>query len=182
MKGIVFNLLQSVVEERYGEDTWDGLLERAGLDGAYTSLGNYSDADLGKLVAGAAEALGSPPETVVRWFGVKALPLLAKAYPRFFDSHESTRSFLLTLNDVIHPEVRKLYPGADVPTFGFDTSSDAVLVMEYRSARRLCALAAGFIEGAAAHYGEQVSIEQPCCMNRGDEACVFELSFSRVGG
>ena len=182
MKGIVFNLLQNVVQDEYGEDTWDSLLEGAGLDGAYTSLGNYSDRDLGTLVAGASKALGLPPEAVVRWFGVKALPLLAKSYPPFFDPHHSARSFLLTLNDVIHPEVRKIYPGAQVPVFGFDTSSDSVLVMEYRSARRLCALAEGFIEGAAIHYGEDVSIQQSRCMNRGDEACVFRLSFTRLGG
>ena len=30
----------------------------------------------------------------------------------------------------IHPEVRKLYPGASVPEFDFDTSSPDVLLIE----------------------------------------------------
>jgi hypothetical protein len=179
MKGIVFNLLEEIVSRDYGEDVWDELLEAAGLDGAYTSLGSYSDADLLGLVAAASSALDTPPEEIVRWFGRSALPLFAERYPQFFEPHASARSFVLTLNQVIHPEVRKLYPGADVPVFDFDTSSEDVLVMGYASARKMCAFAEGLIEGAATHYGEQALIEQPKCMVRGDEKCVLEISFSR---
>jgi len=78
MKGIVFNLLQEVIVHELGENTWDQLLEAAQVDGVFTSLGNYPDADLFKIVAAASAALKQPPEQIVRWFGVKALPLLAK--------------------------------------------------------------------------------------------------------
>ncbi|MGH2979364.1 MAG: heme NO-binding domain-containing protein [Solirubrobacterales bacterium] len=178
MKGIVFNLLEETVSHDYGEDVWDQLLEAAQLGGAYTSLGSYSDDDLMRLVAAASSALDTPPDEIVRWFGRSALPLFADRYPQFFEPHTSTRSFVLTLNQVIHPEVRKLYPGADVPVFDFDTSSDEVLVMGYASPRKMCAFAEGLIEGAASHYGEQALIQQPKCMVRGDEKCVLEISFS----
>ena len=178
MKGIVFNLLEETVSRDYGEDVWDQLLEAAELDGAYTSLGSYSDDDLMRLVAAASSALGTPPDEIVRWFGRSALPLFADTYPQFFEPHASTRSFVLTLNQVIHPEVRKLYPGADVPVFDFDTSSEEVLVMGYASPRKMCAFAEGLIQGAASYYGEEALIEQPQCMVRGDEKCVLEISFS----
>jgi hypothetical protein len=97
VKGIIFNLLQEVVTEHFGEDVWDNLLTQAQLEGVYTSLGNYPDADLFKLVAAASAALNQPPDAVVRWFGVKALPLLAQKYPAFFNRHQSTRPFILTL-------------------------------------------------------------------------------------
>jgi len=86
---------------------------------------------------------------------------------------------VLALNEIIHPQVRKLYPGADVPEFDFDTSSEEVLLMGYRSPRRLCAFAEGLLQGSAAHFGERVAIEQPVCMNRGDEKCVLKLQFTR---
>ena len=35
MKGIVFNLLQEVVTQHYGEDVWDDLIDAAGVDGVY---------------------------------------------------------------------------------------------------------------------------------------------------
>lgn len=177
MKGIIFNLLEEVVRKEYGEETWPALLDAAQLDGVYTSLGNYPDSDLTKLVAAASTALNLPPNAIVRWFGVNALPLLAEKYAKFFQPHKSTRSFVLTVNSIIHPEVRKLYPGAYVPEFEFDASSPDVLVMKYGSTRKLCALAEGFVEGAATHFGETVQMKHPQCMHRGDEQCVLEFSF-----
>jgi hypothetical protein len=182
VKGVVFNLLEETVSREYGENVWDDLLETAGIEGAYTSLGGYPDGDLTALVAAASATLGLPSDDVVRWFGRSALPLLAANYPQFFEPHDSARSFILALNDIIHPEVRKLYPGADVPVFDFDTSSDDMLVMGYRSRRGLCAFAEGLIAGAADHYGETVSIEQPRCMKRGGSKCVLEISFGSAGG
>ena len=177
MKGIVFNLLEELVGRDFGEDAWDDLLDAAGLDGAYTSLGSYPDSELFALVGAASDATGRTPEDLIRWFGREAMPAFADAHADFFAGHASTRPFLLTINDLIHPEVRKLYPGAGVPDFEYDTSSDEVLVMNYRSARRLCAFAEGLIEGAAKHYGENVAIAQPRCMHQGDDHCVLEIAF-----
>ena len=178
MKGIVFNLLEELVTREHGADAWDDLLDEACLDGAYTSLGSYPDAELGGLVAAASKALDLPPVEVVRWFGRSAMPLFATSHPDVFTAHQGTRSFLLTLNDMIHPEVRKLYPGADVPDFDYDTTSADMLVMRYRSARQMCAFAEGLIHGAADHFGEQATIEQPSCMHRGDDHCVLEVSLA----
>lgn len=175
MKGIVFNLLEEAVIRQYGEETWDDLLEAAGLDGAYTSLGSYPDQQLTDLVEAASRATGTDPQSIIRWFGREAMPALAAANPGFFAPHHDIGSFLATLNDIIHPEVRKLYPGADVPTFGFTTASDGTITMRYGSPRRLCAFAEGLIEGAATQFGQVVAIEQPRCMLRGDELCTIEI-------
>jgi hypothetical protein len=180
MKGIVFNLFEEVVRRTYGEDTWDDLLDAANLGGSYTSLGSYDDRDLFRLADAASERLNMPTYDVVRWLGREALPLLAQKYPPLFDAHTDTRSFVLALNDIIHPEVRKLYPGANVPAFTYDTSSPDVLGMTYQSPRRLCAFAEGLVEGAAAHYRESVVFVQPRCMHRGDPSCSFRISFARL--
>ena len=177
MKGIVFNLLEELVGREFGEDAWDDLLDAAGVDGAYTSLGSYPDSDAEKLVAAATHALGIPPAGVLRWFGQQAMPVLAERYPGFFRGHASVRSFLLTLNSIIHPEVRKIYPGADVPVFDFDDAPDGALIMGYASARKLCALAQGFVEGAAGHFGETITFEHLACMHKGDPKCVFRVAF-----
>ena len=178
MKGIVFNLLEEAVSSDFGEATWDRLLDDAGLDGAYTSLGSYDDAEVFRLVEVASKALGIPPQDVLRWFGRRAMPLLVKRYPQFFAGHTTARTFLLTLNSLIHPEVRKLYPGATPPVFDFDTSDSETLAIGYNSARRLCALAEGFMQGAAEHYREQAQVAQPQCMHRGDDKCVFHVQFT----
>jgi hypothetical protein len=177
MKGVVFNLFEQLVVRDFGEDTWDTLLDESGLDGVYTSLGSYPDEDLTKLVSAAADTLAMPADDVVLWLGRNALPLFAGYYPKLFEPHDSTRSFVLTLNDIIHPEVRKLYPGADVPEFDFDIRK-GVLVMGYRSPRKLCSFAEGLLLGAADHFGEHVTIEQSSCMKRGDDQCVIEIAFA----
>ena len=179
MKGIVFNLLEEVIRREYGEDTWDGLLQMAQLDGVYTSLGNYDFEQLMALVAAASTTLKLPPAAIVRWFGRNALSLLAEKYPGFFQTHRSTRSFLFTLNTIIHPEVRKIYPGADVPVFDFDSTSDDRLTLGYTSRRPLCAFGEGLIEGAAAHFHETITLEQPVCVQRGDSKCVFQIVFHK---
>ena len=176
MKGVVFNLLEEFVRGAHGEDAWDAVLDRARVDGAYTSLGNYPDRDLGALVGAASERLGQPPPVIVRAFGRAALPMLAVKYPGFFTPFPSTRPFLLALNDIIHPEVNKLYAGADTPEFEFDVSSEDVLVMRYASPRRLCEFAQGLIEGAAVHYREAVTIDEPQCMHRGDACCELRIA------
>jgi hypothetical protein len=83
----------------------------------------------------------------------------------------------LSLNDVIHAEVRKLYPGAEVPVFGFElpqvTGSGESVVIHYRSKRKLCPLAEGFIAGAADHFRQPVSISQQSCMLDGADECVL---------
>jgi hypothetical protein len=179
VKGIVFNLVEEVVSEQFGSDTWDDLLDAAGLDGAYTSLGSYPDEDLQRIVAAASSALEVPPNDVIRMIGQQAIPKLATRYPQFFQQ-PSCRDFLLTLNDIIHPEVRKLYPGADAPDFTFDASTPGVLLIGYDSARRLCALAEGFILGAGDHFGEVVTVEQTACFHRGDAACVLRCEFAEA--
>ena len=176
MKGIVFNLLEEVVSREYGEDTWDDLLEEAGLDGSYTSLGNYDDQQLLALVGAASEKIGLPAGDVVRWYGRSAFPALAGRFQPLLEPHEGVRSFALALNDIIHPEVRKLYPGATPPTFTFDTSSEERLVMGYDSERRMCAFAEGLLLGAGDYFQETVTIEQPECMHKGDERCRLEIT------
>jgi hypothetical protein len=180
LKGIVFNLLQQVVADEYDEATWDAVLEAAGFEGAYTAVGSYADEELLALVGAAARLLDKDPDDLVRWFGRRAIPHFAERYPQVFTGHTGTRSFVLTLNEVIHPEVRKLFPGADVPTFAFELPDERTVALSYVSSRKLCSFAEGLVEGAADHFGERVEISQTRCMKRGDPDCMLVCTLSPV--
>lgn len=181
MKGIVFNLLEDVVTTHVGEAAWDKVLAHAGADGAYTSLGNYPDESFVRMIAVLARASRKTDRQVLAWFGRQAMPFLAERYPEFFSVPRGLRGFLLSLNDVIHAEVRKLYPGAEVPVFEFEspagTAGHDTLLIRYRSKRRMCPLAVGFILGASDHFREKVAIGQPHCMLDGAPECVIECRF-----
>lgn len=179
MKGIVHNLLETIVVREYGLEQWEALLAASRSDGVYTSLGNYPDEEMQALVGAAAAALGMPAFEALRWFGQQAMPLLQQRYPDFFRPHRTTRAFVLSTNDIIHPQVRMLYPGAMCPRFGFADDGEWLL-MEYRSPRRMCALAQGFVEGAAPLFQESVIFEHRQCTSRGDERCLCAMKFAPV--
>ena len=180
MMGIVFNLLETAVSRTYGEAQWYQLLDKAGLDGAYTSIGNYPDADAFRIVGVAAEVLQLPPGEVLRWFGRESMPMLAERYRIFFEGHSSARTLLPTINRVIHAEVRKLYPSALLPDFSFEDAPTDTLRMVYHSTRSLCDLAQGFIEGTALVFKEQITVEHPHCKLRGDHQCRFDIRFREL--
>jgi len=185
MKGIMFNLLEDVVTADRGEGAWDRVLVDAGAEGAYTSLGNYPDEEFMRLLAALSRRTGQSDRDVLKWYGQHAMPFLARRYPEFFEPHTGMRSFLLSLNDVIHAEVKKLYPGADVPMFQFETpegdSGNDTLIIHYRSKRRLCSLAEGFIAGAMTRFGEEVAVTQSSCMLDGAPECVLVCHFHKPG-
>jgi hypothetical protein len=177
MKGIIFDLLEEVVTGEYGDETWEQLLASTGLDGAYTAVGSYPDDEMFALIRAATSALSIDADALLRWFGIRCMPLLADRYPAFFTPHTTTRAFLLTLNEVIHPEVRKLFPGAYAPSFDFAFPTEDTVELGYFSHRKMCSFAEGLIEGAAEHYAESVSIDQRECAKRGDERCVLVATF-----
>lgn len=175
MKGIIFNLLEDVVIRRQGEAAWETILDEAGVAGAYTSLGSYPDSEIEKLIGAVSSALGISSDECLRWFGRAAMPLLAERYSGFFQGHRTTLPFVLSVNDIIHPEVRKIHPGAHCPVFRFEQTADGVLLLGYESPRRLCALAEGFIEGAADHFGEIAAVEHLRCAAKGDRECLLGI-------
>jgi hypothetical protein len=177
MKGVIFNIVEEVVAAAYGPDMWDHLLGKAGLDGIYTSVGSYPDAQLVALVEAASDETGLPPDALLRIIGRHAIPRLHARFPAFFDNAGEARTFILSLNGIIHPEVRKLYAGAGCPHFHF-THGEACITLGYNSPRRLCHLAEGFVTGLADHFGETIEVSQTACMHSGDPTCQIELAWA----
>lgn len=173
MKGIIFNLAEEVVAAAHGPETWDALLEESGASGAYTSLGSYPDSELIAILTAASARLGMPVADVLRWFGRSAMPLIAQRFPAFFTGVPNLQGFILSLNTIIHAEVRKLYAGATCPHFDFALQNNGQLHMTYHSPRQLCALVEGFVTGAADHFGETVTIDHGQCTRHGAPACTF---------
>ena len=179
MKGVIFNLLQEAVEGEFDAEVWEHLIDQSGASGIYTSLGSYPDKEIFALVASAAKLTAQEPSAILRWFGQAAIPLLERRYTEFFTPHDTARDFVLSVNEIIHPEVRKLYSGTGCPSFHFDKDEKGRLILGYRSPRRLCQLAHGFIEGATIHYREDVVVEHLSCMNDGDAVCRLAVDWVR---
>lgn len=159
VKGVIFNIIEEAVVSEHGDDAWDDLLERAGLEGAYTALGHYDDREVAALVEAAAELLGTDAASVLVWLGRRAFAALACRYEELVAGYRSSSALLGHLDLVIHREVEKLYPDAHTPRFRIEETDDG-LVVHYASDRGLIAFAVGMIQGAADHFGEVVTIER----------------------
>jgi hypothetical protein len=178
VKGIIFNLVEEVVTNDHGPDAWDDILASAGVEGAYTAVGSYSDDELLAIVSAAAATTGLSEDDVMRHVGRHAIPQLAQRYPEFFSIHRGLRTFLPTLNSVIHPEVRKLYPGAQPPHFAITEDPEGGILMEYHSQRSMCHLAEGLVLGTADHYRQTVEVTQVRCTRDGAARCLLRITAS----
>ena len=176
MKGIVFNLLNEMVEEQFGLEAWDTLLDRTGLDGIYVATETYADEELLSLVTAAEATTKIPVQKLVRAFGEYMVPKFAQHYPVFFEGQTNLKAFLLTVDQVIHVEVRKLYPEAGLPEFEYEDEQDNTLTMQYRSPRKLCALAEGLIAGSAKHFSQRYEMQHDICMHNGEDHCSLKLT------
>lgn len=182
VKGIIFNFVEEIVAGDAGRDTWDDVLEEAGVDGAYTSVGSYDDEELFAIVDAAADELGMEERDLLRHVGRESIPRFYDRYPELFEEQDGLEAFLRSLNGIIHPEVEKLYPGAEVPQFDVETADDGALLMGYASPRKLCHFGEGLIQGAADHYDTAVEVEQVRCMHRGDQACQYRIEMDGEPG
>ena len=182
MKGVVFTTLGRMVEERFGLTAWDAVLADAdpASGGAYTASASYDDAELFAIVGALAARTGTAPTDLVRAFGEYLLHEFARCYPEFFRYAPDAKTFLRTVGAAVHVEVNKLSPDAVLPKFVYRDTAPDRLEMEYRSPRRLCALAEGLIAGTAAHFRIGIETRQSRCVLRGDDHCCFDLRFHEV--
>jgi len=173
MKGVVFNIVQEVVEQHLGPDVWDSAIEHSGVDGAFTSLGNYPDADLDGLVGALGRLAQMPRDDVLVFAGRHGFERLAERHPELLSPHATWRDVIAHLDDIIHPEVAKIYPGVEPPMFAVvdDPDIPAALRVTYTSRRQLCALAEGLIRGLGDWYRVELEVRHLCCVRQGDACC-----------
>ena len=159
MKGIVFTGFLELVENEFGLEVVQQIIDECELDteGIYTSVGTYSHKDMFKMVGKLSEIKGIPVPALLTVFGEYFFTTLKTKYPVFMEK-SNLFSFLNSIDQYIHPEVLKLYPDAELPRFEAEIKSDNEMTLDYMSSRKMSDLAIGLIKGAAKHFKEDVDI------------------------
>jgi hypothetical protein len=160
MKGIVFTEFLEMVEKRFDPAMVDRIILAAHLPsgGAYTAVGTYDHGEMWSLLAALSKATDTPVPDLLRGFGQHLFGRFALGFPHYFASAGSTFEFLANLNGMIHVEVRKLYPDAELPHFEVLERTASRMVLVYQSARHFADLAEGLIQGCAEHFREALAI------------------------
>jgi hypothetical protein len=160
MKGIVFTEFIEMVESRYSPELVDRIIQAAHLPsgGAYTSVGTYDHAEMWSLVVELSKVTETPMPDLMKAFGEHLLGRFVVAHAAMFAGHQGSFDFLASVDSIIHREVRKLYPDAELPHFEVAERSPQRMVLLYQSPRHFGDLAEGLIRGCARHYGEELRI------------------------
>ena len=176
MKGIVFTELLEMIEEKFGYELVDNLLQDSSLPsgGIYTAIGTYDHAEMVTLVTNLSKQTKMPVPELLRAYGQYMFTAFTRSYRPFVDRADSAFSLLSSVQQYIHVEVRKLYPDAELPHFTIDQPSENHLRMHYISERKLADFAHGLIEGCLATFGEKATITKTILVEDGSQV-LFDI-------
>jgi hypothetical protein len=144
-----------MVETVFSPDMVDAIINDANTpsEGSYTAVGTYSHQEIIDLVGALSQRSGLPTPQLLQTFGEYLFHSFVKNYPAFFDGINDAFVLLSGIEDIIHAEVLKLYPDAELPRFDIEQYDEHRLTMIYRSGRHFEDLAHGLIEGCINHFG-----------------------------
>jgi predicted hydrocarbon binding protein len=179
MQGSIFTAFSEMVIDTMGMSFWNELLEKVkpSSEGVYTNGMQYDDSEILAYVSELSSMTQVDVPTLVRTFGEYLFIHLYNSSPAKVSHIDNLKDFLMSIDAVIHKEVKRVYPDAYLPSFKYDETPEGDLIMFYKSKRKLCHLSEGLITGAAKHFEQDISIKHPECMHDGAEKCKLVISF-----
>jgi len=179
MYGVIFDFLrQYVVEKHGGKETWGALLKANGYNyKIYFPVEEYPDEEMVKLVSTASKALDLPIPVVLEDFGTYVGPKLTSFYGVYIkDESWKTFDVVEAAGNSIHDSIHSGNPKRQPPELSAARESDDLLVVKYRSHRKLCHVVRGILKGLGDQYGEQFEIDETQCMHDGADKCVMRVN------
>ncbi|MBS0261145.1 MAG: heme NO-binding domain-containing protein [Planctomycetes bacterium] len=162
MKGIVFTVFIDFAEQRFGQRVVHDAITGCDLasGGAYTAVGTYDHRELVSILGRLAASAAVPAGTLLNDFGTHLFCTLAARYSTLVSRYTDSFSLLGSIETVIHPEVLKLYPDAELPRFSHERPAANRLELTYHSSRGLGPLVDGLLRGCFQHFGETIQVER----------------------
>ncbi|MFY0672083.1 MAG: heme NO-binding domain-containing protein [Bacteroidia bacterium] len=161
MKGVVFTEFLELVEEKFGYEVADHIIETSNLPnkGAYTAVGTYPFGELATMLGKLSEHTKIPASDLLVAFGHHLFNTFIRLYGHFFEGIKDSFDFLTNIEGYIHVEVKKLYPDAELPSIKTEQIDDKTLILHYVSKRKLAHLAFGLIEKSLEHFKQKANIK-----------------------
>jgi pyruvate kinase len=178
MKGMVFTNFLDMVEELFGIDMVDTIIDASDLpsDGSYTAVGTYPHTEMVALLQSLEKETNVPIPELLVTYGTYLFGKLAAGYPMMLTDCQNSRDLLLRLDGVVHVEVAKLYPDAQLPRFQAVELPNGDLEMTYLSERHLEDLAEGLLRGSLIHFKNEATITRE---PNADGSVVFKVCYSK---
>ncbi|QJY41326.1 guanylate cyclase [Vibrio cholerae] len=158
-----------MVIEKFGVLFWDQMLEdlKPSSEGCTPLVSNTTTMSYWPWWVICVKAQIPAPD-LVRAYGDYLFTHLFNSLPENYPHKRNLKTFLLSVDKVIHKELQRLYPNAYLPQFE-NRVEEKTLTMSYYSKRQLCAAAEGLILGAANQFNQPVKLLSP-------SACIAGLT------
>jgi predicted hydrocarbon binding protein len=177
MRGIVVTGLEDYICSKYGLSQWHTAIDVC-LDKdqqVITAAEYYDDETVLKIITVLTEQLEVPVTDFITDFGKHLFKTLKNYYSFLLEDIDSFNTLLMSLDQVIHANVKKVHPDAQVPKFTIESHTKGWTV-KYESERKLCYLAIGLLHGAADFYDLKINLEHQKCMHNDSDHCLFEIN------
>ena len=161
MKGVIFTEFLDMVEQTYGHQFVFQLIQQLDLPskGVYTSGGTYPHAEFMLLIRQCSKEIGFDYQKLLCEYGRKSFTRFLKLRPEVINECESPLDFIAQVDSLIHADVRKLYPDAELPKFEVIQHDPSRLIIDYHSKRKMQDLALGLMLGCSDYFGKPLFIE-----------------------
>ena len=161
MKGIVFTEFLDLVEDKFGLEMVDTIIENSNLEsnGVYTSVGTYSFSEMLQLLTNLSTNTGISTDDLLLVYAEHFFSVLAKSYPDLIETYTDPIEMLASIEGHIHVEVRKIYPDAELPSFEVLEKTKNSIVMIYKSSRAMHHFGLGLMNKTFEHFNSSATIE-----------------------
>ena len=178
MKGIMFNLLEKFICEKFDEELWPEVVSKASLihQDEFDFPITYADEDFKSLLVSSQKVLDMQGGDLLRMFGSFSYPHLKKKFPQYFEDKNSSFEVFKILNDVIHQEVLKSLPESYLPNIHVIEEASENLELIYQSRRKLCDFLEGVIITCGRDFDEELTLTHHHCMHYGHDHCAIRVS------
>lgn len=160
MKGIVFTEFLELVEEKFGIEMVDSIIEASKLEseGIYTSIGTYNFSEMLSLLTNLSERTNISIDDLLLVYGEHFFGVIEGSYIGLVDTYNDPIDMLSSIENHIHVEVRKIYPEAELPTFIVEEKSEDLLIMVYKSSRAMYYFGLGLMNRTFKHFNTTAEI------------------------
>lgn len=147
MKGIIFTEFLDLVEEKFGLEMVDKIINQSDLDsgGVYTSVGTYEFSEMLQLITHLSANTDISVDDLLMVYSEHLFAVLIKSHPDLVSHYEGPMDLLASIENHIHVEVQKIYPDAQLPTFELEERTENRMVLIYKSDKALYVLGKGLM-------------------------------------
>uniref|UniRef100_A0A0G2K4T2 guanylate cyclase n=5 Tax=Rattus norvegicus TaxID=10116 RepID=A0A0G2K4T2_RAT len=152
--GFINTCLQSLVTEKFGEETWEKLKASAEVQDVFMTYTVYDDIITIKLIQEACKVLDVSMEAILKLFGEYFFKFCKMSgYDRMLRTLGGNLTEFIENLDALHSYLALSYQEMNAPSFRVEEGADGAMLLHYYSDRHgLCHIVPGIIEAVAKDF------------------------------